>query len=150
MFAAIWPQWLKNLSNVCFQFHDLACCHCTKASSPSLWGSRRSWIQSSSSDAFHAGGEWSSFGECRKTFRQMFAGLHGLRPRRWSARRCQLRIEFQTSTCQEGFPSKVLVLEDGSLEMHTCTCIHTIYVHFAQQPLFLHFSVRELYPINGS
>ena len=40
--------------------------------------------------------------------------------------------------------------EDGSLEMHTCTCIHTIYVHFAQQPLFLHFSVRELYPINGS
>jgi len=39
--------------------------------------------------------------------------------------------------------------EDGSLKIHTFTCIHTIYVHFAQQPLFLHFSVRELYPING-
>lgn len=31
-----------------------------------------------------------------------------------------MRIEFQTSTCQEGFPSKVLVLEDGSLEIQAC------------------------------
>lgn len=46
-------------------------------------------------------------------FVEMFAELHSLRPRCLSAR-CQLRIEFQTSTCQ-GFASKVLVLR--SLEI---------------------------------